>query len=59
MPRLLVSVRSVHEALSAAEAGAHFIDLKDPASGALGANTRRRCASSCTDPLTRKPSASI
>ena len=31
MPRLLVSVRSVREALSAAQAGAHFIDLKEPA----------------------------
>jgi uncharacterized protein (UPF0264 family) len=44
MPRLLVSVRSVHEALSAAEAGAHFIDLKDPASGALGGLPPRRIA---------------
>ena len=44
MPRLLVSVRSVHEALAAAEAGAHFIDLKEPASGALGGLPPRRIA---------------
>jgi uncharacterized protein (UPF0264 family) len=34
--RVLVSVRDVAEALAAASAGADFIDLKDPASGALG-----------------------
>jgi uncharacterized protein (UPF0264 family) len=34
--RLLVSVRSVDEALSAAEGGADFIDLKEPSQGALG-----------------------
>ena len=44
MPRLLVSVRSVHEALEAAQAGAHFIDLKEPASGALGGLPPRRIA---------------
>ena len=43
-PRLLVSVRSVHEALAAARAGAHFIDLKEPASGALGGLPPRRIA---------------
>lgn len=37
MVRLLVSVRDVEEALSAADAGADFIDLKEPADGALGA----------------------
>jgi uncharacterized protein (UPF0264 family) len=36
MMRLLVSVRSVDEALLAAGAGADFIDLKDPGRGALG-----------------------
>ncbi|MGD9835957.1 MAG: (5-formylfuran-3-yl)methyl phosphate synthase, partial [Piscinibacter sp.] len=36
MIRLLVSVRSVDEALLAAEGGADFIDLKEPAQGALG-----------------------
>ena len=36
MPRVLVSVRSVEEALLAAEGGADFIDLKEPAAGALG-----------------------
>ena len=35
--KLLVSVRDVGEALVAARAGADFIDLKDPADGALGA----------------------
>jgi uncharacterized protein (UPF0264 family) len=44
MMRLLVSVRSVHEALAAAHAGAHFIDLKEPAAGALGALPPRRIA---------------
>ncbi len=34
--RLLVSVRSVGEALMAAEGGADFIDLKEPSAGALG-----------------------
>ncbi len=34
--RVLVSVRSVEEALQAAAAGAHFIDLKEPGQGALG-----------------------
>jgi uncharacterized protein (UPF0264 family) len=37
MTRLLVSVRDLDEALAAAEAGADFIDLKEPADGALGA----------------------
>lgn len=36
MTRLLVSVRDAPEALAAATAGADFIDLKDPAAGALG-----------------------
>lgn len=34
--RLLVSVRSVDEALVAARSGADFIDLKEPGQGALG-----------------------
>ena len=34
--KLLVSVRSVEEALLAAEGGADFIDLKEPGAGALG-----------------------
>ena len=34
--KLLVSVRSVDEALLAAEGGADFIDLKEPGQGALG-----------------------
>jgi len=36
MMRLLVSVRSVDEALLAARGGADFIDLKEPGQGALG-----------------------
>ena len=36
MMRLLVSVRSVDEALLAASEGADFIDLKEPGRGALG-----------------------
>lgn len=35
--RLLVSVRDIAEARLAADAGVDFIDLKDPADGALGA----------------------
>ena len=34
--KLLVSVRSVEEALQVAEGGADFIDLKEPGAGALG-----------------------
>lgn len=34
--RILVSVRNVTEAMLAADEGADFIDLKDPAAGALG-----------------------
>jgi (5-formylfuran-3-yl)methyl phosphate synthase len=34
--KMLVSVRSVEEALLAAEAGVDFIDLKEPGQGALG-----------------------
>jgi len=37
MTRVLVSVRSVTEACEAAAAGADLIDLKEPATGALGA----------------------
>ena len=44
MPRLLVSVRSVNEALAAARSGAVFIDLKEPAAGALGSLPPRRIA---------------
>lgn len=36
MPGLLVSVRSVDEALRALEGGADLIDIKEPAHGALG-----------------------
>jgi uncharacterized protein (UPF0264 family) len=34
--KILVSVRNVAEALLAAQAGVHFIDLKEPSNGALG-----------------------
>lgn len=34
--RLLISVRSVEEALTAARGGADFVDLKEPRQGALG-----------------------
>jgi (5-formylfuran-3-yl)methyl phosphate synthase len=44
MVRLLVSVRDIDEALSAAQAGADFIDLKEPADGALGALPPERIA---------------
>ncbi len=43
-PRMLVSVRDVDEALEAAGAGADFIDLKDPSSGALGGLSTARIA---------------
>lgn len=36
MPKLLVSVRSVEEALAALEGGASIIDIKEPARGPLG-----------------------
>lgn len=36
MTRLLVSVRSLDEAIDAVEAGADLIDLKEPAAGSLG-----------------------
>lgn len=42
--RMLVSVRDVAEALAAAQAGADFIDLKDPALGALGGLGAERIA---------------
>jgi uncharacterized protein (UPF0264 family) len=44
MVRVLVSVRGLAEARSAAEAGADFIDLKEPADGALGAVSPERIA---------------
>lgn len=44
MTRLLVSVRDADEALAAARAGADFIDLKDPAAGALGGLAPERIA---------------
>ena len=52
MIRLLVSVRSVAEALLVADGGADFIDLKEPAGGALGglpAQTIRRIVAAVSD----------
>jgi uncharacterized protein (UPF0264 family) len=43
-PRLLVSARDADEALAAAGAGADFVDLKDPAAGALGGLAPERIA---------------
>ena len=37
MPKLLLSVRSAHEANLALEAGVDLIDIKEPSAGALGA----------------------
>ncbi|MEX2139893.1 MAG: (5-formylfuran-3-yl)methyl phosphate synthase [Pirellulales bacterium] len=37
MPKLLLSVRSAHEASLAIEAGVDLIDIKEPSAGALGA----------------------
>lgn len=36
MTKLLISVKNAHEAMLASQAGANFIDLKDPEVGALG-----------------------
>jgi uncharacterized protein (UPF0264 family) len=44
MVRMLVSVRDTDEALLAADAGADFIDLKEPGQGALGALAPERIA---------------
>ena len=37
MPKLLLSVRSAHEANLALETGVDLIDIKEPSAGALGA----------------------
>ena len=37
MPKLLVSVRSSHEAQMAIDVGVDVIDIKEPSAGALGA----------------------
>ncbi len=50
--KLLVSVRSAHEALLAAAGGADFIDLKEPRDGALGGlplATIRDCVAALRD----------
>ena len=59
MVRLLVSVRDVGEALCAAQAGADFIDLKEPAHGALGALPPERIAGIVQALRTRHPDARI
>ena len=38
MTRLLVSVKNLPEARRAAAVGVDYLDLKDPAAGALGGN---------------------
>lgn len=53
--RLLVSARSTAEALTAADAGADFIDLKEPAAGALGALPLATIAAVVTALRTRHP----
>ncbi|MEJ8838858.1 (5-formylfuran-3-yl)methyl phosphate synthase [Ramlibacter sp. AN1133] len=59
MPRLLVSVRDAEEALAAAGAGADFIDLKEPADGALGALAPERIAQIVSVLRVRHPGARI
>jgi uncharacterized protein (UPF0264 family) len=59
MVRLLVSVRNVEEALGAADAGADFIDLKEPADGALGALDPERIAQIVGVLRVRHPAAPI
>jgi (5-formylfuran-3-yl)methyl phosphate synthase len=53
MTRLLVSVRSLHEARLAAEAGADLIDLKEPRHGSLG-RVGFEVARSVSDALARR-----
>lgn len=55
--RLLVSVRNLDEARLAAAAGVDFIDLKDPAAGALGALPPPRIAEIVRDLRARAPGA--
>jgi len=57
--RLLVSVRDLDEALAAADAGADFIDLKEPADGALGALAPARVAQIVSVLRMRHPSLRI
>ena len=59
MVRLLVSVRNVEEALGAAAAGADFIDLKEPADGALGALPVERIVAVVAALRARHPEARI
>ena len=59
MVRLLVSVRDVEEARCAAEAGADFIDLKEPAEGALGALGPQRITAIVAMLRARHPSLRI
>lgn len=59
MVRLLVSVRDLEEALAAAAAGADFIDLKEPADGALGAVAPARIARIVSTLRVRHPGVRI
>jgi (5-formylfuran-3-yl)methyl phosphate synthase len=56
--RLLVSVRNLDEARLAAAAGVDFIDLKDPAAGALGALPPARIAEIVCE-LRGRPAATL
>jgi uncharacterized protein (UPF0264 family) len=57
--KMLVSVRDIDEALAAAQAGADFIDLKDPAAGALGGLGPQRITSIVAVLRMRHPSLPI
>ncbi|HET7524885.1 MAG TPA: (5-formylfuran-3-yl)methyl phosphate synthase [Burkholderiaceae bacterium] len=57
--RLLVSAKNLGEALAAAAAGADFIDLKDPAAGALGGLPIERIAAITGALRERDPAGAI
>ena len=57
--RLLVSAKNLAEALAAASAGADFIDLKDPAAGALGGLSIERIAAITAALRERHPAGAI
>ncbi|HEU5294969.1 MAG TPA: (5-formylfuran-3-yl)methyl phosphate synthase [Burkholderiaceae bacterium] len=57
--RLLVSAKDLGEALAAAAAGADFIDLKDPAAGALGGLPIEHIGTITTALRERRPDGAI
>jgi uncharacterized protein (UPF0264 family) len=57
--RLLVSAKNLAEALAAAAAGADFIDLKEPAAGALGGLPTERIAAITAALRERQPGGAI